>query len=665
MVRLLQPRLRLRPLVCLCSLLLGVGLVVVLSSAQLGLQGPHGWMRSRRVAKAHVIDDLIREAKRRFGSVLTQRSLTLHDAAARYRQRRGRHPPPGFDVWFQQALADDAIVVEDFFDRIHHDINPLWALEPRAMRAQTRGQPQVIRVRNGSASFETDDASREPWIQLWTALVQEMAAHLPDMDMVINYMDETRILVPWETMAGYVATEQASRRLVGRGEAKTWYSGGQGQENQVENQVENEMENQVQNPIGHAKKGLENQVENQMENQVENQIGHAKQGLENQVQNPTGHAKQGLDHKPPNMQWISDHAPRYWDLWRLACPPDSPGRRAASLDSFAGPVDYPAHPLPYMHRGFIRNTTQARDGCLQPHLRGMHGTFVESVSINTTHALLPMFGGSKLPQNNELLIPGAMYLSERDFYSGGDSHGPPWARKRNALVWRGTASGGRNKADNWWHFHRHRWVQMMNGTTVSAVEAGHVSSAPCFALPRAAEYLLRPLADGRLGQWLSRVADVAFVHLECFPPMTDDTKTCPYSSPYMAVKPSLAMKQQYQYKFLPDVDGNSFSARWRAFLLSSSLPLKATIYTEWHDDRIMPWVHFVPFDNSYRDIYALLDYLVTHDAQAERIASEGQRWAERVLRRADMKLYVWRLLLEYARVIDDERDYLAYVADLK
>ncbi|PHH84649.1 hypothetical protein CDD83_1606 [Cordyceps sp. RAO-2017] len=129
------------------------------------------------------------------------------------------------------------------------------------------------------------------------------------------------------------------------------------------------------------------------------------------------------------------------------------------------------------------------------------------------------------------------------------------------------------------------------------------------------------------------------------------------------------MDAQYAHKFLPDADGNSFSARFRGFMRSSSLPLKATIYAEWHDDRLAPWLHFVPLDNTFRDLYAVLDYFADGaggpgDADARFIAEQGQAWANRVLRRDDMRLYVWRLLLEWARLCDDNRHSLAFVDDL-
>ncbi len=129
------------------------------------------------------------------------------------------------------------------------------------------------------------------------------------------------------------------------------------------------------------------------------------------------------------------------------------------------------------------------------------------------------------------------------------------------------------------------------------------------------------------------------------------------------------MKKQYNYKFLPDADGNSFSARFRGFLRSTSLPLKATVYAEWHDDRIVPWVHFVPLDNTFQDIFPVLEYFADGsgpgDAAAQFIAEMGREWSEKVLRREDMRLYVWRLLLEWARVCDENRHALGYVDDLK
>lgn len=125
------------------------------------------------------------------------------------------------------------------------------------------------------------------------------------------------------------------------------------------------------------------------------------------------------------------------DHLRAACPPGSPSRDVPSLSTFNGSIDdlFPKKPVAaYTYRGFVRNFTASRDACLQPHLRGMHGTFIESISMSTLHDLFPMFGGYKLEQNNEIVIPAGMYLTDREFYSGGKGIGGAVSVLRSAAT---------------------------------------------------------------------------------------------------------------------------------------------------------------------------------------------------------------------------------------
>ncbi|KAL2262350.1 hypothetical protein VTK26DRAFT_1623 [Humicola hyalothermophila] len=137
------------------------------------------------------------------------------------------------------------------------------------------------------------------------------------------------------------------------------------------------------------------------------------------------------------------------------------------------------------------------------------------------------------------------------------------------------------------------------------------------------------------------------------------------------------MAQQFAHKLLPDIDGNSFSGRYLGFLRSTSLPVKATLWREWHDSRLVAWKHFVPMDNRFGDWWGIVEYFLGgpgpargwmdgkgRDAAAERIAMDGREWAEKVLRREDMLVYVLRLLLEYARVTDERREVMGWVGDL-
>lgn len=53
-----------------------------------------------------------------------------------------------------------------------------------------------------------------------------------------------------------------------------------------------------------------------------------------------------------------------------------------------------------------------------------------------------------------------------------------------------------------------------------------------------------------------------------------------------------------------------------------------------------------------------------HDAAARKIAEARRRWAAKVLRREDALLYMCRLLLEYARIVDGLRERPGWIDDL-
>ncbi|KAF7525486.1 hypothetical protein G7054_g11079 [Neopestalotiopsis clavispora] len=548
----------------------------------------------------HTISKLVDEAQQRLPRLLEKQPSTLGDAARRYRERRGRHPPPGFDAWYKAAEKHDAVIVEEFFDRVYDDINPFWAKDPAEMRRLAHAYPQRIQVRNGKVEFFKTDPEWPDWYELWADLMKEMS-YLPDLDMAVNNLDETRILVPFEQMEEYIAAERRSRRIFPAHEALQEYTG---------------------------------------------YIG---------VDSDSITAEQ--------PHWIGE-ATKYWDYFRATCPPDSPARKLERITDYGRNVDdvYPDSPSPrYTRGGFVSNATAARDACNQPHLRGMHGTFVQSTTMRTSTTLFPMFGGSKLPRNNEILVPGAEYLTSNEFYSGGAaafSQGGPWRDKKNAVMWRGAPAAG---------FTRRRTGSASSGTG-----------------RRRRRTQLQPRAEPTILQSVVVIAEKeeALGRLDCFPEEVGfwgRRLVCAYIAPWFAQVATVPMRDQYAYRYLPDVDGNSYSARFRGFLLSSSCVIKATIFAEWHDDRLVPWVHYVPLDSTYMDVYALLEYFIGdggggggggegedggHGEVAQRIAQEGAEWARRALRREDMMLYTWRALLEYARVVDPRRDRLGFVKDL-
>jgi hypothetical protein len=544
----------------------------------------------------HPIDDLIRNATREYEELLLKQTRQVDAGAKAYEERRGRRPPPGFDVWYKFAEEHDAVMVEDFFDRIYHDLSPFWAMPPKDIRQQANDFPHTVSVRNGETTKKTDHD--RAWMDLWEDLVKSIAPHLPDIDIAINVMDESRIVVPWEVINEYMKVERRIRRIVPAKE------------------VVSEYKNTVV------------------------MIG---------------------EHVPEfDPEWIH-HGP-YWDITVAGCAPDSPARNYIAETDYTHPPPLPTTYPNASYHGYVSNWTLTKSPCDNPTLQALHGTFVEPISLSTSKKLIPLFGGSKLPMNNAILLPPAMYWAKDPMYSGGEEHGGPWEEKQNKIIWRGVASGGRNRKENWTRFQRHRFVAMVNATTVSLAEKSNI--APNFKLPEKGLY---NLTAPSLGKWVGEFADAAFVALLCFP--DERPPYCDYTDPWFSVAKPIEMKEQYSYKYLPDIDGNSFSGRYRGFLDSTSLPLKATIYDEWHDSRLVPWVHFVPMDNTFVDFYGIMEYFLGrlpakegHDDVAKTIALAGKSWGEKVLRREDMQIYVFRLLLEYARLCDDNRDKLGWVS---
>lgn len=84
-----------------------------------------------------------------------------------------------------------------------------------------------------------------------------------------------------------------------------------------------------------------------------------------------------------------------------------------------------------------------------------------------------------------------------------------------------------------------------------------------------------------------------------------------------------------------------------------------TMFQEWHDDRLIPWVHYVPISLKMTELPETLRFLAQTkkgQAIAKNIAEQGSEWALKVLRQEDLGLAVFRILLEYGRLYGEERD---------
>ena len=86
-----------------------------------------------------------------------------------------------------------------------------------------------------------------------------------------------------------------------------------------------------------------------------------------------------------------------------------------------------------------------------------------------------------------------------------------------------------------------------------------------------------------------------------------------------------------QYKFHIDIDGHSNS--WPGLLLklhSGGLVFKVESllgHKQWYYERLLPWQNYVPVKADMSDLISLVEYFRRNDADARRIAAEGQKLA--------------------------------------
>jgi hypothetical protein len=70
--------------------------------------------------------------------------------------------------------------------------------------------------------------------------------------------------------------------------------------------------------------------------------------------------------------------------------------------------------------------------------------------------------------------------------------------------------------------------------------------------------------------------------------------------PFREVK---TFSEENHYRYILDIDGNAWSARFHRLLQTNSLILKSTVYPEWWNQRIQPWLHYVPVKLDFTDLY--------------------------------------------------------------
>ncbi|GAA5875922.1 hypothetical protein JCM8547_008348 [Rhodosporidiobolus lusitaniae] len=342
--------------------------------------------------------------------------------------------------------------------------------------------------------------------------------------------------------------------------------------------------------------------------------------------------------------------PTGFTAWDALCSPNSTARRLAQ----GLPVDRPASSTTNLRSFVSIEHAQSMDLCEHPEVRSLNG-ITSSWSGPRPHLLYPLFSFSKTSVHADILVPN---LNDGFYQEVGRD--PVWeAKKENKVLWRGDTTGAYHaRGTGWRQTQRARLVALANPKPDSSSTILHLAS-------RSSDDALRR-TSGPSASLAQHYLDVAYTGKphQC----SNKDKTCALIAHAFRFDRSTRFKEpdeENQYKYVLDVDANYPSGNFKRLMGTRSCVLKSTIFPEWWAKRIMPWYHYVPIQSDYSDLLDVSAFFIglpdgsnAHDHLAKRIGAQGKKWADEHFREADIAAYLFRLYLEYARLIKRDEDNL-------
>ncbi|GAM90280.1 hypothetical protein ANO11243_083220 [Dothideomycetidae sp. 11243] len=549
--------------------------------------------------REHPIDLLVKDSERYVRSMIDRQSKTLAEAVRTYKARYGMDPPPRFDSWFEFAQKNKVQIIDDY-DTIHDSLLPFWGLKPKTIRERVREALGYDPNQLIAILIRKGRVSHHQAGQEW-----QQNATIGMMDKFIHLLPDMDLAFNINDEPRVVVPHDELARLVEVGRAR-----------QAESAALADSKRNVFSPTPQdLSRG--------------NRVNEYKTTRFNE-----------FPHQP------------VWTSSRLSCSVDSPARALEEDYGLDNVTPYSMGKL-----GFIYNHTAFTDVCNTPSLSTSHGFFQRPNAFSVTHDLVPVFSQSKMSTYQDIMYPSPWYWSEKVTYDAAKDM--RWTAKTAQMWWVGSTTGGFSRSNGWRQQHRQRFVQKINSLDSAQVMLNRASI----------DATKQPISDdgGENPNWALRTVDrkdfaelmdVHFSHVgQCDP---DD---CAAMTEFFRIVEPQDFQSAWKYKYLLDMDGNAFSGRFYAFLKSKSLPLKMSVFREWHEEWIRPWTHFVPLSLKGDEVLETVRYFAAEDEgrrTAERLAEQGRMWAEQVLRNEDFEAWFFRLLLEYARVIDDDRDKIGF-----
>ncbi|EPE30120.1 capsular associated protein [Glarea lozoyensis ATCC 20868] len=587
----------LRTVIVLCIFML---IATALSVVNLALYPGNIWQK-------HPVEVLMANARASSDQWISQASSSksLKEAVVEYEARYGIPPPPNFDKWYEFATAKGSLIIDDF-NQIHNDLLPFWGIKPSQIRQMTshvveRPWTELagLRISNGTALIGPHVPGTHRWMLDGTSgMINVFAKWLPDMDLAFNINDECRVAIPCGGMQDHQKAAKLAREQFDKSRLlKTFTT--------------NEWSNRFM------------------------------------ATDPPF---------PPDMP--SEHfiqasfKSAFEDYSIISCLPQSSARTVTHWNKKS--IHAPSV-NPHTYGPFLSNWTLSASPCHQPSLAHLHGFHLSPSAFKPTTSLFPVFSQSKMQSFSDILFPSPWNYMDKV------SHDPAtdiaFNEKNNTLFWRGATSEGYAIHSSWRGMVRQRFVHLVTSITNST-----------------AIQLLLPSTHGfspfniPFSSIVTKM-NVSFVNepTRCHhPDCVSQSINLPFDKP-------VDFQNHWQYRYLFDTDGAGFSGRFLPFLRSNSVVIRSAGFRQWFEERVEPWRHYVPVDGGLDGLWGVLGWFggvrggegteggfVGEKDGGKQIAEEGKEWGGKVLRKVDMEVYMFRLLLEWGRIVDDERGRLGF-----
>lgn len=321
-----------------------------------------------------------------------------------------------------------------------------------------------------------------------------------------------------------------------------------------------------------------------------------------------------------------------WLYSRLSCPPDTPAR---ALDGNApdNSSAYAVEPL-----GFVFNQSAASDICQSPSLRHRLGVFERPNAFKLTNELVPIFSMSRPSSFQDIAVPSPYYYEDIATFDSRTS--VAWSAKKHQLYWRGGTTGGHSRGGTWHSLQRQRVIGNLTHPVSTQYVLEQKVDSTC-SIGGDEGWEVREANQTQIKDYFNtHFVEIVDCDDDCFEEELFFNDTVDKDD----------QDEAWKYRYLLDMDGHAYSGRFYAFMRSKSVPFKLTFFREWHENVLIPWVHYVPINKDANEIPELVRFF-EQDAAGREIArsigEEGQAWAARTIRNDDMDVYMFRLLLEY------------------